>query len=500
MLSRGIRSLSSFTNGIGWGISLPQLSAPGGVAVTKYRITRPYKEDTTWDDFLLALPEREQLATFTKETPLFVRYLKLVTDKEGRHEAFRSFYSRCKDGLTVESDVFLTAEELLALMWKNGYSEQERNSLQFTFPSDYRFHYPELSALFDISEEDAYKFCMRARMDKSHIGELSWDKMKPRAFLRDHWLLYAGGWFVFKNYPFFNYAFFLKTWGFSVWFVSSWLLFSRAANKIWKRNEFLAQQKTAEAVMEGEDAIVKSMRRFAHDGKAIDFLKSFKPDLESELAQFRQAFANQQMHAVSERILQQLEAVSRAEAGMGAALQETIVKESVDAFKSGFSKDQELFKKTLSYAIDALAGKKGEDPVLKFFTNSIQQAEQGAKAKPDINGSVAERLAFATLEAENNFKKNFTVSSQEAKEVCEIAQIAKSGQTWDFSKLDAKASAKLEQLYNTINDRVGFVLPHENSLTELSGNTEFETTLKMQLEDTKRQVKHQRLSAFVGAF
>ena len=40
-------------------------------------------------------------------------------------------------------------------------------ALRFTFPSDYKFHYPELSVMFDIPEEDTYKFCMRTRIEDS---------------------------------------------------------------------------------------------------------------------------------------------------------------------------------------------------------------------------------------------------------------------------------------------------------------------------------------------
>ena len=29
---------------------------------------------------------------------------------------------------------------------------------------------------------------------------------------------YAGGFYLFKNFPFYNYVFFLKFWGFSLWF------------------------------------------------------------------------------------------------------------------------------------------------------------------------------------------------------------------------------------------------------------------------------------------
>merc|ERR1719210_2480810 len=173
-----------------WNVSLPVLGGPGGAHTTKYSIVKPGKDGVEWDDFLLALPEREHLASFSKEVPLFLRYLKVVTDKEGRGEAFIAFVERAKAGLVVESDVFITTEELLAVMWKNGYSEPERNAIQFTFPGDYKFHYPELSVLFDIPEEDTYKYCMRARMEASHIGELDHEKVKRKGLIRDHWMIF----------------------------------------------------------------------------------------------------------------------------------------------------------------------------------------------------------------------------------------------------------------------------------------------------------------------
>merc|ERR1712032_52656 len=208
------------------------------------------------DDFLIALPEREHLASFTKETPLFIRYLKVVTDQEGRSDAFAAFVERAKNGLVVESDVFISTEELLALMWKNGYSEQERNAVQFTFPADYKFHYPELSAMFDLAEEDTYKFCMRTRMEQSHIGELDFEKVKRKGFIRDHWVVFGTGLIIFKYFPFFNYYFGIKVFGTSMWCYTMWMLLNRTIARASRRNEYMSAQKTARDVMDGEDHIV----------------------------------------------------------------------------------------------------------------------------------------------------------------------------------------------------------------------------------------------------
>ena len=49
----------------------------------------------------MALPEKDQLASTSKEIPLFVRYLKIVTDSEGRQDDFKAFLERAKSGLQV---------------------------------------------------------------------------------------------------------------------------------------------------------------------------------------------------------------------------------------------------------------------------------------------------------------------------------------------------------------------------------------------------------------
>ena len=507
--SRSIRSFSTFTNGVGWGISIPQLGNSGAVAVTKYRITRPYRDDTTWDDYLLALPERDQLAKFSKDVPLFVRYLKLVTDVDGRHEQFRQFFMRCKDGLTVETDVYITTDELISIMWKNGYSEQERNAVQFTFPSDYKFHYPELAVLFDLVEEDAYKFCMRARMDKSHIGELDVEKTKRRGLLRDHWLVYAGGWYIFKNYPFFSYVFFLKTWGFTMWFVSCWYLFGRMATKIWRRNEQMQLQKTADEVMTGEDGIVANMRKFANDSNAVEYLKAFKGESQSSLAEFRAAMVQQQKEAVTERINAQLQAISRMESANAGNMQELLVAETVQSFKDAYAKDPKLQESAIASALAGIRGsteKGASDPVLTHFTTAIQSVENADwnKVKPSETGSIVERIAHVRKQAEAEFKKMFYVSKADAKEVKALSNLAQVGtDQYDFSKLDASQMKKLEDLYTSINNRVGFVMPSESAMQPLSpvdGSNAFVSSTNEAIASMASRVRNQRLTAFVNGF
>merc|ERR1711976_628807 len=183
-------------------------------------------------------------------------YLKVVTDADGRPEDFQDFLKRAKSGLVVESDVYISTEELLAVMWKNGYSDEERTALQSTFPSDYKFHYPELAVLFDLTEEDTYKFCMRSRIESSHIGALDHDQVKRKGFIRDHWLTFGVGVVIFKYFPFFNYYWGIKVFGTSMWCYTMWTVLNRFISKTCRRNEYMAAQKTAQDVMEGEDAII----------------------------------------------------------------------------------------------------------------------------------------------------------------------------------------------------------------------------------------------------
>lgn len=443
-----------------WNVSLPVLSGPGGVHITKYNIVKPAKENVEYDDFLLALPERDHLATFTKSTPLFIRYLKVVTDQENRKEDFSAFFERAKGGLTVESDIYISTDELLALMWKNGYSEQERNAVQFTFPGDYKFHYPELSVLFSIPEDDTYKFCLRTRTENSHIGELNWSKVKRKGFLRDHWLIFGTGLVIFKYFPFFNYYFGIKVFGTSMWCTTMWMLFNRWIATSVRRNEYMAVQKTAQEVMDGEDAIVTAMKRFANDAKCVQDLSAFKSEAEVKIANYKKALVWKMREDMTERAQKQLQAVSIFEANIGSALQQLVVGEAAASFKEKFPKDASLQSQAFACALKSLSGQTvstAEDPVAAHFDQSLATLAGASTAKPDANGSLAERVAYAQKLKETEFKQTFMVTAQEAAEVKKLAREA--GPDFDLSKLSSESLQKLDALYLTINNKVGYALP-----------------------------------------
>jgi len=491
-----------------WNISLPVLGGPGGAYITKYRIVKPAKDGVHYDDFLLTLPERDHLASMSKDVPLFIRYLKAVTEKEGRAADFTAFFDRAKNGLSVESDVYISTEELLAIMWKNGYSDQERNAVQFTFPADYKFHYPELSALFNIAEEDTYKFCMRTRMDDSHIGELEWDKVKRKGAIRDHWLIFGTGILIFKYFPFFNYYFGMKVFGTGLWCTTFWMLLNRGIAKTVRRNEYMAAQKTANDVMDGEDHIVKAMQRFANDAKCVEYLADFRGETESKIGSYKQALVLKMKEDLTFAAAKQLQGIANFEASMGSALQELIVHEAAASFKEKFPTNAGMQTAAFTSAVSSLGGNpSGSDPVSAHFEDAFSSLAgvDLMSAKGDAAGTLAERVAFAQQAKEAEFKQTFMVTPQEAAAVKAVVGEAKVGDDFDFGKLSASSAETLDSLYASINAKVGYSLPASVGSTEISHGEDTSTNayvdaVNSQLRDMQANLKNARLKAFAAAF
>lgn len=480
------------------GVQLPVLGGVGGAHVTKYHIVRPGKENVEYDDFLIAMPERDHLASMTKETPLFIRYLKVLTEKEGRTEDFDAFYERAKNGLTVESDVFITTDELTALMWKNGYSEEERTAIQSTFPSDYKFHYPEVSVLFSLSEEDTYKFCMRARMEQSHIGELDWSKVQRKGYIRDHWIIFGTGLLIFKYFPFYGYYFGIKVFGTSMWCWTMWMLFNRWIARVARRNEFMANQKTAQDVMEGEDAIVAAMQRFSNDAKCVDDLKDFKTETEGKIADYKEAVVKKMKEELTERAQKQLQSVASFEASMGSALQELVVREAAASFRDAFPNDSGMQSAAFDSAVNALRGdsSSGQDPVSKHFTDAFAGLADG-------HGALAERVQAAQVQKEGEFQQSFMVTKAEVEKVAALAQ-AGGGADFDLASLSEDQLKELEGLYTSINNKVGFAIPDLKLQaipeTKDEGAAGYVASVNAQLESAAAALKAARLKAFTQSF
>jgi len=378
--------------------------------------------------------------------------------------------------------------------------------VQFTFPSDYKFHYPELSALFNISEEDTYKFCMRTRMDSSHIGELEFDKVKRKGFIRDHWVIFGTGLLIFKYFPFFNYYFGMKVFGTGLWCTTFWMLLNRGIAKTVRRNEYMAAQKTAQEVMDGEDNIVKAMQRFANDAKCVEYLSDFKGETESKIGDYKKAMVLKAQEDLNLAAMKQLQGIAGFEASMGSALQELIVREAASSFRDKFPNDSAMQKAAFDSSVAALAGgESGADPVSKHFQDAFGSLAgvDLMKAKGDASGTLAERVAFAQQAKEAEFKQTFMVTPQEAAEVKKLVKEA--GKDLDFGKLSTASAEKLESLYTSINAKVGYSLPSGVGSKAIEAGPDPSTSsyvdsVNTQLASMQAQLKQARLKAFAQSF
>merc|ERR1719189_925779 len=279
--------------------------------------------------------------------------------------------------------------------------------------------------------------------------------------------------------------------------------------KTTRRNEYMAAQKTAQDVMEGEDNIVSSMRRFANDAKCVEYLGTFKDDTEAKVAEYRQALAAKMKADLSERALKQLQAIAAFEAGMGAAMQELVGREAAASFKDAFPGNASMQDAAFAAAVKSLSGQQlgvDEDPVAAHF-NAAFGSLQGvdlSSVEGDPKGSLAQRVAFAQKAKDDEFKQSFMVTAAEASEVQSLGEQARAGDDYDFGKLAPAAAERLDALYATINAKVGFAMPdlamkpipHTKDTTA----NNYIDKVNAQLAAAAAQLKAARLTAFVSAF
>merc|ERR1711966_371998 len=111
-------------------------------------------------------------------------------------------------------------------------------------------------------------------------------------------------------FPFFNYYFGMKVFGTSLWCTTFWMLLNRGIAKTVRRNEYMAAQKTAQEVMDGEDSIVKAMQRFANDAKCVEYLSDFKGETEGKIGDYKQALVLKMQEALTFAATKQLQSVA----------------------------------------------------------------------------------------------------------------------------------------------------------------------------------------------
>jgi len=272
----------------------------------------------------------------------------------------------------------------------------------------------------------------------------------------------------------------------------------------------MAAQKTAQDVMEGEDAIVNAMRRFANDAKCVEYLQGFKSETESKIGEYKSALVLQMKDDLSAQAVKQLQAMATFEAGMGSAIQELVVREAAASFREQYPKNADMQAKAFSSAVLRMSGKEpaaGADPVAAHFDSALKSlgGVDLMTIKGNATGTLPERVAFAQQAKEKEFQESFMVTAAEAAEVKKLAGQAKSGDAFDFSKLSADALARFSALYTSINAKVGYALPESLGSKPIATSGDaaansYAEAVNSQLAADALKIQNARLSAFARSF
>jgi hypothetical protein len=269
----------------------------------------------------------------------------------------------------------------------------------------------------------------------------------------------------------------------------------------------MSQQKIAQDIKDGEDKIMESMKLFSKDAKCADYIQNFKPEVQDKLTAYRSKLVEQQQEEMNQRLSKQLASVAQFENSMNSQLQDMMVKEIVGSFRQQFSSSKQLQEDSFQAAVNSLAGKETADPVVSHFNKALGEigAADLLSATPNDKGSIVERLAATQQAKEQEFKAAFMVTAAEAAEVKKLTKAAKKGNSYDFAALDDASSKRLEELYTTINNKVGFCIPHEKSISDLktvgcAQSDNYIETINQEISLAQAKLRNARLSAFAGAF
>jgi len=271
-----------------------------------------------------------------------------------------------------------------------------------------------------------------------------------------------------------------------------------------------AAQRTAADVLEGQDAVVTAMQRFANDAKCVEYLSGFKNETEGKVASYKTALVMKMKEDLTAAATRQLQAISSFEAGMSTALQSLVVTEAASSFKEAFPTDAGMQSKAFAAAVKNLAGETvaaSEDPVASYFEDAFASLAGSdlSSVAGDPKGSLAERVAYAQQAKEAEFKSTFMVTAAEVAEVKTLVGEASVDGDYDFSKLSEASAERLDALYASINAKVGYSLPADlgtKAIPSLSDAavSSYVDSINAQLDTISASLRQARLKAFAQAF
>ncbi|UKK00735.2 hypothetical protein MACK_000809 [Theileria orientalis] len=422
---------------------------------TKYRITKPWTSDSVYDDIFLSEPSKDDFYPFTKEMPVFLKFLNLLTTAQNRKEVFVHFVRRCENGLVVEKDVYITKDELLDCMWANGYSESELNAFRFAFPNDYKFHYPELAVLFELEEEDCYKYCVKERASNpEQLVELK--LKKPSNLVSSYGLVFLGCWFALSNAVLGNAWFFAKTLPFGAVFYLLASYFQKWLKEYFWKEENALIEKLRQEKDYCEEAIYSQLRNYLEDSKCVEYVEGFKSEVTKKMEQYKRALLLKMKNEATNLMKERLNSMALQESAISSSLEKNMVTELVKLFLETFKTSSEMKTEALLSSVNELKGEysKTDDPLFNFFNTNLEQFQSNKS-----NNSFVKRCNDLFKQKEQEFLNTYTVTNDEYKEVFKLAKLCKSNKGFNLNKLKEEDRSKLEQLYLNLSQKMGYYVP-----------------------------------------
>ncbi|VWU51721.1 vacuolar membrane protein-related, putative, partial [Hepatocystis sp. ex Piliocolobus tephrosceles] len=413
---------------------------------TKYRISLPMLDNVKYEDLYLSSPNRNDLYVINKKIPIFLRYLKLITSLENRNHMFIEFVKRCENGLKVEKDVYLTKAELLELMFINGYFKKEMNALDLAFNNNYKFHYPEISVLFELNEEDVYKFCLKKRSENPEkLFHLKF--FKEKNILSSYGLIFvflyfglnnvvlSNAWFLSKTIPFFSVFYMLA----SHFYKDIWNYINKEKNLMIEQN--IQNKENA------EDIIYNQLKLFSKDTKCSSNLKYFKEYCNVLMENYKSAYIHEQKKKIIENLEKKLLEIYNVESSYKKSLQNIVIEEIIKRTYDNIKNDTNFYNSILNDSINNIKHISQNDTLINHI-----KTELGHIKNLDTKNPIVKNILNQYEFKQKEYLNQYMVNKDEANKIKNI--ITKCN--LDLKKLNTNDYNELIRLYHSINNRFGF--------------------------------------------
>lgn len=124
---------------------------------------------------------------------------------------------------------------------------------------------------------------------------------------------------------------------------------------LWKEEKTLLQG-AKDRKDAGEELVYRQMKKYASDARCLDYLSSFKDEVQQQLAEYHAAVVEQMRQRLIERMTNKLTAIQQAEKAIEGSLQEVIVREIFESFQTQFATDPKQQDAALKTALQSIAG------------------------------------------------------------------------------------------------------------------------------------------------